>query len=751
MIRKYVNIIIAVILFSFQVIGAGTRIRINQLGYLPKAAKQAVLISESDIKVKDFTIHDALTDEVCGQFNTVSFWGRFDKFNSNYTLDFSEFEQTGAFYIKTGDTYSPTFFINKHHFVHTTDQLLAYLRSQRIGNKVSGAWWYDASNKNRNASVNASVTYQLLFAYSNYPDVFMDMYNQQGEKEPNGIPDILDEAKWGLDWLSNIQYTSMSDGTNGKLVAALALAAQVYKNLDVAFADQLANKATQIYQYAQSEEVTEKNHEPTEDFQEENRKDDMQSAATQLYLLTYNKFYLRDAVAFGASEPVPAWLFTSCDPALRFYPYVNWSPYLLLQIENPQIKRDYLHNIMVSLQRARLTAQGNPFNIGVNFSENSNNKIIALHNMCVTYRQLTHDLQFMDLEESLYNWIFGCNPWGISMITGIPDTGTTPFHPHIKSYIETDHIPVGAVVSGAVNSTCLKDSEIDQLSFDGFYERYQTEWAVYHDHVNDDITNQPNIDASAGLLHLLAARQSFVEQDYLFDYNHYDAGGITRFNPEQKQILITFTAHQYDDGFKKIVSTLKKHNIKAAFFFSGDFLRKPKAKKQIKKLKSQGHYVGPAGNHYLQLTDWNKAEGLYLNKAAFFSDLKENYAALSKHGISKQQAPFFNPPFELYNDSISQWCKEAGIYIVRSTPGTDSNLDYTFPEMRERYYSSKDILNKIMQVEDKSGLNGYILQFNYGTNPARKDKLYKHLGNLWMDLKKEGYEFVDIFEAVKLF
>jgi len=88
-----------------------------------------------------------------------------------------------------------------------------------------------------------------------------------------------------------------------------------------------------------------------------------------------------------------------------------------------------------------------------------------------------------------------------------------------------------------------------------------------------------------------------------------------------------------------------------------------------------------------------------LNKTVFLNDLKENYAALKKHGISKQQAPFFNPPFELYDDNISFWCKEVGIHIIRSTPGTDSNLDYTFPEMREHYYSSRDILNKIMQVE----------------------------------------------------
>ena len=421
----------------------------------------------------------------------------------------------------------------------------------------------------------------------------------------------------------------------------------------------------------------------------------------------------------------------------------------MLQIENPQIKKDYLHNIMVSLQRARLIAQDNPFNIGVNFSENSNNKIIALHNMCLIYRQLTNDHQFVDLEESLFNWIFGCNPWGISMVTGMPDTGTTPSHPHIKSYIETDQIPVGAVVSGAVNNTCLKDSEIDGLSFDGPYERHQSEWGVYHDHVIDHVTNQPNIDASAGLIQLLAARASSVERDYLFNYNHYDLGGINRFNPDQKQILITFTAHQYDDGFKKIASALKKHNVKAAFFFSGDFLRKSKAKRQIKKLKSQGHYIGPAGNHYFQLTDRDKSLKSDLNKTVFLNDLKENYAAL-KTRHQQTTSAFFNPPFELYDDNISFWCKEVGIHIIRSTPGTDSNLDYTFPEMREHYYSSRDILNKIMQVEDKSGLNGYILQFNYGTNPARKDKLYKHLENLLMDLKREGYEFVDIFKAVKL-
>jgi len=170
----------------------------------------------------------------------------------------------------------------------------------------------------------------------------------------------------------------------------------------------------------------------------------------------------------------------------------------------------------------------------------------------------------------------------------------------------------------------------------------------------------------------------------------------------------------------------------------------------VKKLKEQGHYVGPASNNYVHLADWNNTESTSIRKSAFIQDLKENYAALKKLGISKQQAPFFNPPFELYNDSISKWCEDLGIYIIRSTPGTYSNLDYTFPEMRENYYSSTEIMNRIMQVERSTGLNGYILQFHFGTNPGRKDKFYNSLPMLLGNLKKAGYEFVDIFTATEL-
>lgn len=751
MIKKTITLLIYLIFSGIHVYGASSGIRINQFGYLPGASKKAIFISESETSIQQFTIHDALTNEVYSTLQSLYPWGSFDKFNSNIILDFSSFCKEGAFYIKAGDTYSPTIYINKNIYTNTSDKLIAYIRSQRFGGDVSGGWWYDSSNKNRSAAVNAAVTYQLLITYSLYPEVFSDLVDYYGNNQPNEIPDIIDEAKWGLDWLTKVNLNLMPVAVAGKISAVFALSSEVLEKFYPDKSEELLFKAIEVYHHVKKQDQF-KNQQISLNAinSEENWKDDMQLAATQLYLLTYEQQYLQDALSFGAAEPVPQWIFSICDKPLQFYPYFNWSPFLFLQFENPHIKKNYKYNIETALQRAKLTANDNPFNIGVNLSENSNNKITALHNMCFTYRLQTGDTTFINMEESLFNWIFGCNPWGISMVTGIPDNGKTPQHPHSKTYIESDLIRTGALINGAIGSTCLKNTEVDKQVFEGKYEKYQTDWGVYRDHVNDFITNQANIDASSLLLHLMAARQKNGEKKEFTDKNQYNHGGINRFNPGEKQIAIIFTGHQYTDGYKKIRTTLNKHNIKASFFFSGDFLRKPANARKVKALYSDGHYIGPAGNHYNQLAKKTGAQFSSVSKSFLLNDLKENYAALKKLGISKQEAPFFNPPYELYNDSISKWSKDAGIYIISSTPGTKSNFDYTVPEMRTNYYSSKEITDNILQVESIQGLNGYILQFHFGSSQERKDKYYHNLSTLILNLKNAGYEFTDLFSATDL-
>ena len=72
----------------------------------------------------------------------------------------------------------------------------------RAVNAIGG--WHDASDYLQYATTSATAVYQLLFAYKNNPKAFADKYDSLGKAGSNGIPDILDEAKWGLDWLARM-------------------------------------------------------------------------------------------------------------------------------------------------------------------------------------------------------------------------------------------------------------------------------------------------------------------------------------------------------------------------------------------------------------------------------------------------------------------------------------------------------------------------------------------------------------------
>jgi len=68
--------------------------------------------------------------------------------------------------------------------------------------------WYDAGDFNKYTSWAARYVIVLLRAYAEHPQAFSDDYGIP--ESGNGIPDILDEVKWGLDWLVRMQN---SDGS----------------------------------------------------------------------------------------------------------------------------------------------------------------------------------------------------------------------------------------------------------------------------------------------------------------------------------------------------------------------------------------------------------------------------------------------------------------------------------------------------------------------------------------------------------
>ena len=204
-------------------------IRINQLGYLPQAVKVAVFMSEEPADIQEYALVDAFTGQTVRTFTSTKATGKMGLMKSTYRLNFSDFNQPGTYYLKAGKAVSPNFPINNHVYNGTADFLLNYMRQQRCGYNpflkdschvhdgyilyhptktgqhidVRGGW-HDATDYLQYTTTSANTIYQMMFAYQENPEAFGDFYDAAGLPGANGIPDIVDEIKWGLDWLNRM-------------------------------------------------------------------------------------------------------------------------------------------------------------------------------------------------------------------------------------------------------------------------------------------------------------------------------------------------------------------------------------------------------------------------------------------------------------------------------------------------------------------------------------------------------------------
>ena len=208
---------------------AGEWIRINQLGYLPQSIKVAVFMSEESTEIQNFQIFNAQTNKLECTVSVVKSTGEWGKMKSTCRLDFSDFEQPGIYYLKAGNAVSPHFPIDTKVYDGTADFLLKYMRQQRCGYNpflkdschahdgyivyhptksgqhidVRGGW-HDATDYLQYTATSANAIYQMMFAYQQNPEAFGDEHDASGHAGANGIPDIIDEIKWGMDWLNRM-------------------------------------------------------------------------------------------------------------------------------------------------------------------------------------------------------------------------------------------------------------------------------------------------------------------------------------------------------------------------------------------------------------------------------------------------------------------------------------------------------------------------------------------------------------------
>ncbi len=216
--------------------------------------------------------------------------------------------------------------------------------------------------------------------------------------------------------------------------------------------------------------------------------------------------------------------------------------------------------------------------------------------------------------------------------------------------------------------------------------------AVYHDDFADYSTNECTMDGTACLVYYMSELQSKKNEIRTNRNITFSRGAVVRMDTTKKEIWLTFTAHEFTDGFDHVLKTLSKYGIKASFFLTGDFCRGKGNDKIIERLKSGGHYIGPHSDKHLLYCSWEKRDSLLVSRQDFINDLECNYTALQKFNISKNEAQIFLPPYEWYNDSIAAWTNKQGVTLVNMSSGTNTNQDWTIPEKGKPYFSSDSLM-----------------------------------------------------------
>ncbi len=222
-----------------------------------------------------------------------------------------------------------------------------------------------------------------------------------------------------------------------------------------------------------------------------------------------------------------------------------------------------------------------------------------------------------------------------------------------------------------------------------------------------------------------------------------DHGAVVCGDLQNKRIALIFTGGDFGEGTVPILDTLEKQKIKAGVFVTGAYLSDAQRWQFIERAVKEGHYVGPHSDRHPLYCPWEDREKSLIGKAEFQADLEKNISDLKKLGALADGPIYFIPPYEWFNSDQAKWVAEMGVKLFNFSPGSGSNRDYV-PESHAKFVSSEEILRDILTYEkrDPHGLNGYILLLHLGAD--RKDKTFRLLEPLIVELRERGYEFVRI-------
>lgn len=176
-------------------------------GYLSGARKQALI---QNCKAKNFTLAD-------GSGNTVFTGEAANTGNGFLVLDFSKYNEPGLYTIHIGDISSKPFAIGPEAYLGAAWKSLNFFFSERCGFDVPAVHiechmdtlckhpdgrtlpvhggWHDAADLSQSVDKTADVVVAML-----------DLGSAAKEKQPELSERVLEEARWGLNWIMRTRF-----------------------------------------------------------------------------------------------------------------------------------------------------------------------------------------------------------------------------------------------------------------------------------------------------------------------------------------------------------------------------------------------------------------------------------------------------------------------------------------------------------------------------------------------------------------
>jgi hypothetical protein len=562
-------------------------VRVNQVGYLPDDSKVAILFSDSKVDEK-FELISSEEEKVLKLYPVLSNapgWGRF---NFYYELDFSEIKKQGKYFLKgtQSNSQSSVFSISNNSYQGHVNDLLIFMRQQRCGynpfldvecHQLDGkamfgpmpdsteidtrGGWHDAGDQLKYLITGSYATAHMLLCYELFDNNFTDEVNDLGKKGANGLPDLLDEAKWGLDWIEKLhpapdqlihqiaddrdhigwkmptddqsdygwgpnshrvsyfatgepqglsKFKSKATGLAnlaGRSSAAMSIASRIWdKRGDTNQAKKYNLAARTLYELGQSKEGYQQGNsfKAPYRYEEITWADDMEWAAAELYKNTKNEKYLQDGMRYAEIFGTNTWMTRDTASHYLLYPFINIGHYAMYDLVDDDFKEKLANYYREEIEYTLTRAVTNPFGIGVPFIWCSNNLLAGLITQMILYEKMTGDSQYEKQLVEHRDWLFGRNPWGTSMYTGIPSDGEYPIDVHTSIYALTKKMVPGGLIDGPVYGSINRSLLGLTLEDEDEFAHLQNPFVVYHDDVGDYSTNEPTMDGTASSFILMA-------------------------------------------------------------------------------------------------------------------------------------------------------------------------------------------------------------------------------------------------------